>query len=62
MILFRVLEFLPLALVLGTAMAALRNEAPAAIRRAALRNTAKIAAWLLVGCAALQALLWLVQD
>ena len=62
MILLRLLEFLPLALVLGTALAALRNEELSAIQRAALRNTAKILFWLVAGCIALQAVLWFVQD
>jgi hypothetical protein len=61
-LLVRLLEFLPLALVLGTALAALRNEHLPAIQRAALRNTARIVSWLVLGCAALQALLWIVQD
>lgn len=60
--LVRLLEFLPLALVLGTVLAALRNEHLPAIQRAALRNTARIVAWLVLGCAALQGLLWIVQD
>jgi hypothetical protein len=58
----RALEFLPLAFVLGTSMAALRHEEMPAIQRAALRNTAKIVLWLVVGCAAIQGLLWIVQD
>ena len=58
----RFLEFLPLALVLGTVMAALRNEQLAAIQRAALRNTIRIVLWLVGGCLALQGLLWFVQD
>jgi hypothetical protein len=61
-ILHRFLEFLPLALVLGTTMAALRHEQLEAIQRAALRNTAKIIGWLVVGCLALQAVLHFVQD
>jgi len=61
-ILRRVLELLPLTLVLGTALAALRHEDLPAIQRAALRNTGKILAWLVAGCAALQAFLLLVQD
>jgi hypothetical protein len=60
-LLVRALEFLPLALVLGTALAALRHEDLASIQRGALRNTAKIVLWLLLGCAVLQGLLWLVQ-
>ena len=62
MILHRFLEFLPLAFVLGTAMAALRHEEMPAIQRAALRNSAKIVLWLVVGCAAIQCVLWIVQD
>ena len=62
MIVARVLEFLPLAFVLGTAMAALRHEEMPAIQRAALRNSAKILLWLVVGCAAIQVVLWVVQD
>jgi hypothetical protein len=58
----RFLEFLPLALVLGTVMAALRNEQLAAIQRAALRNSVRIVLWLVGGCLALQGLLWFVQD
>ncbi len=61
-LLTRILEFLPLSLVLGTALAALRNESLAAIQRAALRNTARIVAWLVLGCVGLQGLLWIVQD
>ena len=61
-LLYRVLEFLPLAFVLGTALAALRNEELPAIQRASLRNTLRIGAWLVAGCAALQVLLWIVQD
>ena len=62
MILVRVLEFLPLALVLGTVLAALRHEALPDIQRAAVRNAAKIAGWLVAGCFALQVLLWILQD
>jgi putative copper export protein len=61
-LLTRFLEFLPLALVLGTALAALRNERMEAIQRAALRNTLRILVWLVAGCVALQAVLWVVQD
>jgi len=61
-LLVRLLEFLPLSLVLGTALAALRNESLHAIQRAALRTTARILAWLVLGCVALQGLLWIVQD
>lgn len=61
-LLVRLLEFLPLALVLGTVLAALRHEPLPDIQRAALRNTARIVLWLVLGCAALQALLWIVQD
>jgi putative copper export protein len=61
-LLSRFLEFLPLALVLGTSLAALRNERMEAIQRAALRNTLRILAWLVAGCVALQLLLWVVQD
>lgn len=62
MILQRLLEFLPLALVLGSTMAALRHERMEAIQRAALRNTWRIAAWLAAGCAALQVFLLFLQD
>ena len=62
MILQRLLEFLPLALVLGTALAALRHERLDAIQHAALRNTARIIVTLVLGCAALQGVLWFVQD
>lgn len=58
----RLLEFLPLALVLGTVLAALRNEALADIQRAALKNTTRIVASLVLGCVVLQGLLWIVQD
>ncbi len=58
----RLLEFLPLALVLGTVLAALRNQELPAIQRAALRNTGRIVLWLVLGCAALQVVLWVVQD
>lgn len=58
----RLLEFLPLALVLGTSLAALRHQEFPAIQRAALRNTGRIVLWLVVGCAALQVVLWVVQD
>jgi hypothetical protein len=61
-ILQRAVEFLPLALVLGTVLAALRHETFADIQKAALRNTAKIAAYLVAGCILLQGLLWIVQD
>ncbi len=61
-LLVRLLEFLPLSLVLGTALAALRHERLPDIQRAALRNTARIVLWLVAGCAGLQVLLWLVQD
>jgi hypothetical protein len=61
-LLHRFLELLPLSLVLGTALAALRNEQLPAIQRAALRNTARIVAWLVLGCVGLQVLLWIVQD
>ena len=61
-LLHRLIEFLPLSLVLGTALAALRNESLPAIQRAALRNTARIVGWLVLGCVALQGLLWIVQD
>jgi len=61
-VLARFLEFLPLALVLGTALAALRHESLPAIQRAALRNTGRIVLWLVLGCVAIQALLLLVQD
>ena len=61
-LLTRILEFLPLALVLGTALAALRHEEMGAIQRASLRNTVRIVLWLVLGCAALQGLLWFVQD
>ena len=62
MILHRVLELLPLSLVLGLALAALRHEDFEGIQRAAVRNTVRILAGLAVGCAVLQGLLWLVQD
>ena len=62
MILHRFLEFLPLALVLGTTLAALRHEGLEAIQKAALRNTGKILLWLVVGCAPLHALHHFVQD
>ena len=62
MILHRFLEFLPLALVLGTTMAALRHGTLESIQRAALRNTGKIIFWLVVSCVALQVLLTFVQD
>ena len=62
MILRRLLEFLPLALVLGTSLAALRHERLEAIQHAALRNTVRIIVTLLLGCVALQILLYFVQD
>ena len=61
-LLIRLVEFLPLALVLGTALAALRHEEMGAIQKGALRNTARIVLWLVLGCALLQCLLWVVQD
>lgn len=61
-ILTRLIEFLPLSLVLGTALAALRNQELPAIQRAALRNTVRIVLWLVLGCFALQVVLWIVQD
>ena len=42
--------------------AAKRGHEVWAIQRAALRNTARIVAWLVLGCAAIQGLLWIVQD
>lgn len=62
MTLYRLLELLPLAMVLGTVLGALRHERMEAIQRAALRNTGKILAWLIVGSFVLQGLLLLVQD
>ncbi len=62
MILHRFLEFLPLALVLGASLAALRHERLDAIQHAAVRNTVRIVAGLVLGCLALQCLLWVVQD
>jgi len=58
----RALEFLPLALVLGAVIAALRHEEMAEIQRSAVRATARIVAGLALGCALLQAALWLYQD
>jgi hypothetical protein len=58
----RAVEFLPLALVLGAVIAALRHEQMAEIQRSAVRTTARIVAGLLLGCALLQAALWLYQD
>jgi hypothetical protein len=58
----RVLEFLPLALVLGAVLAALRHEEMAAIQRAAVRTTVRIVGGLVIGCAVLQAAFWLFQD
>jgi len=62
MSLYRFLELLPLALVLGTVMGALRHEKMADLQKAALINTAKILAWLILGSLALQAGLLIVQD
>lgn len=62
MIWVRALEFLPLALVLGAVIAALRHEEMAEIQRSAVRATARIVAGLALGCALLQAALWLYQD
>ena len=62
MIWVRALEFLPLALVLGAVIAALRHEKMAEIQRSAVRATARIVAGLALGCALLQAALWLYQD
>ena len=62
MILQRSLEFLPLALVLGAVLAALRHEEMAEIQRATVRGTARIVAGLVLGCALLQGLLLLFQD
>ncbi|MCK6480685.1 MAG: hypothetical protein L6R43_11220 [Planctomycetes bacterium] len=62
MILARVLEFLPLALVLGTTLAALRHGRMEEIQRKALSNFGRILLWLVLGCGALQVLLLLVQD
>ena len=62
MILSRFLEFLPLALVLGATLAALRHERMEAIQHAAVRTTTRIVVTLLLGCLALQGVLWLVQD
>lgn len=62
MIWVRALELLPLALVLGAVIAALRHEEMAAIQRAAVRATARIVVGLAVGCAVLQAALWIFQD
>lgn len=62
MIWSRVAEFLPLAVVLGAFLAALRNEEMEAIQRAAVRATAKIAAGILLGCLVLQAAMWCFQD
>ncbi len=62
MTLYRLLELIPLALVLGTVLGALRNRHMEAIQKAALRNTAKILAWLILGSFVLQGALMLVQD
>jgi hypothetical protein len=61
-LLLRLVEFLPLALVLGTTLAALRHEDGAALRREAVRTTGRILGWLVAGVALLHALLWFVQD
>ena len=62
MIWIRAAEFLPLALVLGAFLAALRHEDMEAIQRATVRATAKIAAWIVLGCAVLQVAMWCYQD
>ncbi len=61
MLLRRVLELVPLSLVLGITLAALRHEDLPAIRQAALRTAGKVVVGLVLGCAALQALLLLYQ-
>jgi hypothetical protein len=58
----RLLEFLPLALVLGAVLAALRHEGMAEIQRATVRATVRIVVGLVLGCALLQAALWVFQD
>jgi hypothetical protein len=59
---YRLAELLPLALALGTALSALRNEEARAILRGALGNTARILLWLAGGLAVLHLFLLLVQD
>ncbi|MHC4821928.1 MAG: hypothetical protein ACYTDX_09445 [Planctomycetota bacterium] len=62
MTIYRLLELIPLALVLGSVLGALRHRHMEAIQRAALRNTGKILAWLILGSFVLQGALLLVQD
>jgi hypothetical protein len=63
MMLRRILEFLPLALVLGTSVAALRHRSFRDIQRSALGNTGRILLWLVVGAAAIEiGLRLLVRD
>ncbi len=63
MILRRLLEFLPLALLLGTTMAALRHTRLRDILARSLSYTGRIVLWLAVGAAGLHLLLALfVRD
>lgn len=57
MILRRIMEFLPLALVLGTTVSALRHREMADIQRAAVGNFVRIVLWLGLGAAALEIVL-----
>jgi hypothetical protein len=58
----RFAELLPLAIAMGTALAALRHEEARPLVRAALGNTARIVAWIVGGLAVLHLGLLLVQD